>query len=194
MTPEAVKTIAPYLDAATVDFKGAADPEFYKKFSSVPSVEPIFEALKEMKRNNIHIEITNLIIPGIGDSKEKLRELASWIKTNLGQDTPFHILRFHPDYRMTDQSSTPTRTLEKAYEIVRKEVGLEYTYLGNTPGHRYENTYCPSCNELLIKRFSFEILKWNIDKNMRCPNCGNNIPIKGHLHTTNSESYPHGIS
>ena len=189
MTPEAVKTIAPYLDAATVDFKGAADPEFYKKFSSVPSVEPIFEALKEMKRNNIHIEITNLIIPKLGDSMEKLRELATWIRDNLGKDTPFHLLKFHPNFKMTSQPSTQRKILEEAYEMIHKEVGLNYPYLGNTPGHRYENTHCPNCNELLIKRFSFEILKWNLDKNMRCPACGHNIPIKGGLHPTGRVSY-----
>src|SRR3989304_5557150 len=63
MTPEAVKLVASYLDAATVDFKGGADPEFYKSYSSVPSIEPIFQALMEMKRNNIHIEVTNLVVP-----------------------------------------------------------------------------------------------------------------------------------
>jgi len=96
MTPEAVKTIAPYLDAATVDFKGGGDPEFYKTVSAVPNVEPIYESLKELRRNGVHIEITNLIVPKIGDSIERIREMATWIKDALGKDTPFHLLRFHP--------------------------------------------------------------------------------------------------
>jgi pyruvate formate lyase activating enzyme len=115
MTPQAVRKITPYLDAATVDFKGAADPEFYKKFSSVPSVQPIFNALKEMKHNQIHVEITNLIIPKIGDSLTKLEELANWIHDNMGKDTPFHLLRFHPNYKMTRQTATPRKTMEKAH-------------------------------------------------------------------------------
>jgi pyruvate formate lyase activating enzyme len=192
MTPEAVKTIAPVLDAATVDFKGAADPEFYKKFSAVPSVEPIFETLKNLKRSNVHIEITNLIVPKLGDSIERLKQLAAWVMDGLGADTPFHLLRFHPDYRMTGTAATSVQTLEEAYIAVRKEVGLNYVYIGNVPGHRFENTYCPNCNELLIKRFSFEIAKWNLTKDMRCPACGRDIPIKGTLHTSGA-GYPYAV-
>jgi len=191
MTPEAVRTIAPYLDAATVDFKGGGDPKFYKDFSSVPSVEPIYESLKEMKRNGIHIEITNLIVPKIGDSMEQIRQLAAWIRDNLGRDTPFHLLRFHPDYELTNIPSTPVSTMEEAYKTAKEE-GLNYVYLGNVPGHPYENTYCPNCNELLIKRFSFEIVKWNLTKDMRCPNCGQSIPIKGKLHPS-GYSYPYAL-
>jgi len=192
MTPEAVKTIAPYLDAATVDFKGAADPEFYKKFSSVPSVKPIFESLIEMKRNDIHIEITNLVVPKIGDSMNRLKELAIWVRDNLGEDTPFHVLRFHPNYKITGQTATSVAVLEEAYLVARKEVGLNYVYLGNVLGHRFENTYCPNCNELLIKRFGFDIVKWNLAKDMRCPACGHNIPIKGELHPT-GVAYPYAL-
>ena len=191
MTPETVKTIAPYLDAATVDFKGGADPEFYKTVSAVPSVTPIFEALKEMRRNNIHIEITNLVVPKIGDSLEKIRELAAWIKEGIGKDTPFHLLRFHPDYKMNGTSATPVETLEKAY-MAAKEAGLNYVYLGNVPGHPCESTYCPNCNEIVIKRYSFAITRWNLTKDMRCPVCGHDIPIKGKLHP-GGHSYPHAI-
>jgi len=191
MTPEAVKTIAPYLDAATVDFKGGGDPDFYKSFSSVPSVEPIFECLKEMKRQGIHIEITNLVVPKIGDSIDQIVKLATWIKETLGEDTPFHLLRFHPDYKLTDIPSTPIQTLEKAYAAA-KSVSLNFVYIGNVPGHPAENTYCPSCNELLIKRFSFEIVKWNLTKDMRCPVCGREIPIKGKLHPS-GYAYPYAL-
>jgi len=181
MTLEAVRTISPYLDAATVDFKGGGDSEFYKQFSSVPSVEPIFESLKEMKRCGIHIEITNLVVPRIGGSIEKIKELASWIRENLGEDTPFHLLRFHPDYRMDEIPSTDVKTLEEAYEASRKE-GLNYVYLGNIPGHGYENTYCPECQELLIRRYGFDVIKWNITEDTRCPKCGKRIAVKGKLH------------
>jgi pyruvate formate lyase activating enzyme len=191
MTPEAVETMAPYLDAATVDFKGGGDSDFYKDFSAVPSVEPIYECLKEMKKNDIHIEITNLVVPKTGDSIERIKELAAWIRDALGKDTPFHLLRFHPNYQLTTIPSTPIKTLEGAYAAV-KEVGLNYVYVGNVPGHPYENTYCPNCNELLIKRFSFEITKWNLTKDMRCPACGQEIPIEGKLHTS-GYSYPYAL-
>ncbi len=191
MTPEAVKKIAPYLDAATVDFKGGADPEFYKSVSAVPSVEPIFESLKELNRNGIHIEITNLIVPKIGDSIDKIKELATWIVEFLGKDTPFHLLRFHPDYKMTTMPATPIETLEKAY-MASKNAGLNYAYIGNAPGHPAENTYCPNCNELVIKRYSFEITKWNLTKDMRCPVCGQAIPIKGKLYPRGAQ-FPYAI-
>ncbi len=181
MTPEAVRTIAPHLDAATVDFKGGGDPDFYRKFSSVPSVEPIYESLKEMKRCGIHIEITNLVVPKIGDSMERIRQLATWIRENLGEDTPLHLLRFHPDYKLTEIPSTEPKILEEAYKVAR-EAGLNYVYLGNLPGHRYENTYCPDCNELLIRRYGFDVIRWNITGDMKCPNCGRSIPIKGKYH------------
>ncbi len=191
MTLEAVQTIAPVLDAATVDFKGGGDPEFYKKFSAVPSVEPIYESLREMKKHHIHIEVTNLVIPHIGDSIERIRELATWIRGNLGKDTPFHLLRFHPNYQVTDIPSTSLKTLEQACEA-SSEVGLNYVYMGNVPGHRYENTYCPNCRELLIKRFGFEIDKWRLTKDMRCPACGHNIAIKGQFNPSGF-SYPYTL-
>lgn len=191
MTPEAVQTIAPVLDAATVDFKGGGDPEFYKKFSVVPSVEPIYESLKEMKKHGIHVEVTNLVVPKMGDSLDRIRELAMWIRDNLGKDTPFHLLRFHPDYKLTEIPSTPVKTLEQACELAR-EVGLNYVYIGNVPGHRYENTYCPNCGELVIKRFSFEIVKWHLTKDMRCPACGAKIAIRGQFHPSGF-SYPHAL-
>jgi pyruvate formate lyase activating enzyme len=191
MTPEAVKTIAPYLDAATVDFKAGADPEFYKTFSAVPSVEPIFQALKEMRRNDIHIEITNLVVPKSGDSLEKVKQLATWIKDALGKDTPFHLLRFHPDYQLTTIPATSIESLERAY-VAAREAGLNYVYIGNVPGHPSENTYCPNCNEMVIKRYSFEITKWNLTKDMRCPVCGHAIPIEGKLHPSGS-SYPYAL-
>jgi len=191
LTPEAVKTIAPYLDAATVDFKGGADPEFYKTFSSVPSVEPIFESLAEMRRNDIHVEITNLVVPKTGDSIERIGELAGWVENALGKDTPFHLLRFHPDYKLTTIPSTPIETLEKAY-VAAKDAGLSFVYIGNVPGHPCENTYCPSCNEMVIKRYSFAVTRWNLTKDMRCPVCGHDIPIKGKLHPS-GHSYPYAL-
>jgi len=178
MTTEAVKTIAPYLDAATVDFKGGGDPEFYRKFSSVPDVRPIFDSLREMKANNIHVEITNLVVPRLGDSFDRIKELSAWITENLGGETPFHLLRFHPDYTCKDIPATPLSTLEKAREIAKSE-GMKYVYTGNMPGHEGENTYCPNCEELVISRYGFYVDSWKLKDDMKCPKCGERIPIRG---------------
>ena len=174
MTPEAVRMIAPYLDAATVDFKGSGDPKCYRDFSSVPDVKPIYDSLLEMKKQKIHIEITNLIIPKYGDDLEQFRKLVRWVRDNLGKDIPFHILRFFPTYKVLDLPETPLKILEKAYEIAKKE-GLEFVYLGNVPGEK-ENTYCPKCGELLIERFGLSATSINL-KGDRCPKCGTKIPI-----------------
>lgn len=181
MTREAVRTVLPYIDAVTVDFKAAGDPGFYKTVSAVSDVNPIFEALKEFKLTGIHIEITNLVIPKTGDSMYHVKCLAKWINDYLGPNTPFHLLRFHPDYKMSTLPVTPVEDMENAYLIAKGE-GLLFTYLGNLPGHVAENTYCPACSEPVIYRNSFEITQWNITDDMHCKFCGNHLPIKGKYH------------
>ena len=178
MTPEAVTAIAPFLDAATVDFKGAGDTDFYREFSSVPTVKPVYECLLEMKRHNIHVEITNLVVPKVGDSIERIRELSHWIRTNLGEDTPFHVLAFRPEYKVTDILPTSVKTIEQTCQSAREE-GLHYVYAGNVPGHKYENTYCPRCGLLLVQRLGFSILSWNVTREKECMKCGLNIPMRG---------------
>ena len=191
MTPEAVKTIAPYLDAITVDFKGGGDPDFYKSVMAVPNVDHIYESLKELKLSSVHIELTNLVVPKMGDSMGCIKKLATWIKDYLGPDTPFHLLRFHPDYKLTTLQATSIEEMERAY-LVAKHEGLNFVYLGNVPGHPSENTYCPSCDTAIIRRYSFEITQWNLTSDMRCPVCGQAIPIKGKLYQNNLR-YPYAL-
>jgi pyruvate formate lyase activating enzyme len=134
-----------------------------------------------MKKKGIHIEITNLVVPEIGDSEKCLQELASWIYMHLGAETPFHILRFYPSYELVDLPLTPLSTIENAVKIAQKE-GLRYVYSGNVQSHKGENTYCPTCHHLLVRRDSFNIVNWNLTKEMNCPKCGEKIPIKGVYH------------
>jgi len=176
-SPDAIKEISKYLDAATVDFKGSANPEFYKKFSLVPKVEPIFDALLAYKENKVYIEVTDLIIPKIGDNLEDVKKLCKWILENLGEETPFHILQFFPTYKLLDLPRTPVEILEKAYEIAKKE-GLKYVYLGNV-GHKLENTYCSNCGNLVIERTILGVTRFLLKKDLKCSKCGNKIPILG---------------
>ncbi len=178
MTPEALDELAPYLLAATVDFKASGDPAFYKKYMGVPDVEPIFQFLEEAKRKGVFIEITDLIVPEFGDNINQLRKLCRWIIENLGPETPFHIIKFFPCYQLSWHYSTPIETLEKMAKIAREE-GLKYVYVGNVPGHDYESTYCPECGYLLIKRAGFYIINANLSENMTCPKCGSKINIIG---------------
>ncbi len=178
ITPEALKELAPYMDAATVDFKGGVNKEFYKKYIGVPDPSPIFDTLLEMKKHGIFIEITNLVVPLVGDDEEDVKRLARWIVDNLGSETPFHLLRFYPHYKMIDFPPTETKTLEKL-AIVAKNEGLEYVYIGNVWGHPMENTYCPKCGYKLVERRGFYIVSWNLTEDNRCPRCGYRINIVG---------------
>ncbi len=175
MTDDAIKKISKYLDAATVNIKASADPEFYKKFMSVPNVEPIFDSMKRLKKQRIFMEITNLIIPQIGDSVERCRQLAERINANLGTDIPFHILQFFPNYQLKELPSTSIDALERCAREARQS-GLRYVYIGNVPGHPEANTYCYNCRSLLIERDGMQIRSINL-VNDRCSQCGQKINI-----------------
>lgn len=169
ISEEAVKKIAKYLDAATVNIVASADKEFYGKFMSIRDTTVIFDALKQMKKHRVFIEITNLIVPQIGDDIEKGIKLAEEV-SELGSETPFHILQFHP-FAITELPTTPLATLEK-FAVEARRVGLRYVYIGNA----YESTYCHNCKELLIQRKASIVKKINLVQD-RCPNCGFKINI-----------------
>jgi pyruvate formate lyase activating enzyme len=177
-SPDAIKEISKYLDAATVDLKGSANVNFYKKFSQVPKVEPIFNALSAYKRNKVYIEITNLIVPEVGDDIEDLRKLCKWIVKNMGPETPLHLLQFFPTFKVLNLPRTPVETMEKSYKVAKEE-GLRYVFLGNVHGHKYENTTCPKCGNILIERTIMGVIKNRLRKELRCPKCNEKIPIFG---------------
>jgi len=180
-TPETVKMMGEFLDCITVDFKGSAEPEFTRKFIGVPDPQPIFDTLLEIRdKTKIHVEITDLIVPKVGDSLEYAKKLSKFVYDEFGPEMPIHFLQFHPDYKMMDYESTPVKTLEKHYQVA-KDVGLQYVYLGNVPGHKWEHTYCSQCNNIVVKRFGFDIQEWHMDKDNKCKFCGNQIPIIGSL-------------
>ena len=175
MTEETVKKISKYLDAAVVDVKASLDSEFYKKFMSVPNVNPIYGTLKQLKKQRIFFEITNLIIPQIGDNVELCRKFAEYTSSSLGADVPLHLIQFHPNHKLMELPPTPVSTLERCAAEARK-MGLRYVYIGNVAGHDDENTYCHNCRELLIKRSGSSVEEINL-VNDRCPNCGFTIHI-----------------
>lgn len=173
--PEAIKLMAKFLDAINIDYKG--DDNFYKNVCNA-SLDPVQKSLKLYKKLGVWIEITNLIIPGYNDSKDIILEMVRWIKENLGKETPLHFSAYYPAYKM-HTPPTSIEILEKAAKIA--EDYLDYVYIGNVR-HEKENTYCPKCKELLIKRFGFFVEEINLDikgERISCPKCGNIIPIKG---------------
>jgi pyruvate formate lyase activating enzyme len=175
MTSEAIKKIGKYLDAVTVDLKASGNPEFYKNYMGVPDVQPIFNALRNFQKHRVFIEISNLIIPKMGDNPDDNHKLVEWIIDNLDSSIPYHILGFMPCYSMTDLPPTTLDVLEK-FASDAQDVGLRYPYIGNIWGSRFENTYCYNCGQPVIERTGIFVNKITLD-NDRCPNCGFKINL-----------------
>jgi pyruvate formate lyase activating enzyme len=168
---EPLRKLTPYLDAANIDLKGFSD-DFYKKLSDA-TLEPVLRTLKILKQEGVHLEITNLLLPGFNDDPEMITRMCVWIKENLGADTPLHFSRFFPMYQLLSLNPTPVESLERARKIAQ-EAGLKYVYIGNLPGHPAENTVCPKCGKLLIERKGYFVVQNNI-QNGQCKFCGEKI-------------------
>jgi Pyruvate-formate lyase-activating enzyme len=170
MTPEAIETIRPYLIAANVDLKSFRD-DFYKKQCGA-RLEPVLESLRKMKEMGIWVEITTLLIPSLNDTDKELEDIAGFI-AGLGKETPWHISRFHPQFKMLDTPATPVYSLHRAVEIGR-QAGLKYVYCGNVPGDEGESTYCFNCRNRLIERYGFQIMSTDLNGN-KCNRCGTEL-------------------
>lgn len=168
MTPKAIEMIQPYLDAANVDLK-AFKPESYKACCGA-RLEPVKETLKQMKAAGIWLEVTTLVIPRFNDDPAELSAIADFIAGELGPETPWHVSRFHPTYKMTDRGPTDIGTILKARNIGIK-AGLKYVYSGNIPGHGGEDTICPRCGQVVIGRLGYR-LTGNHIKQGACSQCG----------------------
>jgi pyruvate formate lyase activating enzyme len=168
MTAEALDMVAPYLDAANVDLKAFSD-KFYKTYCGA-RLAGVKETLVSMKSRGIFLEITTLVIPGLNDSPEELTNLASFIAASLGTDTPWHISRFHPTYKLMNRPSTSIPTLLTAHEIGIR-AGLKYVYTGNVPGEESEKTFCHACGKVLIDRWGFNVSNYAIIHGA-CKYCG----------------------
>ncbi len=167
LTPEALQTIAPYLDAANVDLKSFSE-NFYKRICKA-KLQPVLDTLTLMKKLGIWLEVTTLVIPTMNDTEQELQSIAEFV-VNLGDETPWHINAFYPAYKLKNLPPTPRRDLYRAQKVGQK-AGLRYVYIGNINDTRTETTYCHHCKKALIRRSGFQIIK-NFITNGRCPFCG----------------------
>ncbi len=172
MTEEALRAMQPYLDAANVDLKGFTE-EHYREVCGA-RLKPVLDTLKLMKELGIWIEVTTLIIPTVNDSVEELKQIAEFIMS-LGAETPWHVSRFHPTYKMINLPSTSVHSVIKARQI-GLEAGLRYVYTGNAPGDDGENTYCYNCGKVLIPRYGYQLGEIHI-KDSKCEYCGTKIDV-----------------
>jgi pyruvate formate lyase activating enzyme len=162
MTRSALDLVGPHLDVFRVDIKGFSQA-FYSKIAGIDDFQPILEnALRAKSRWDMHVEVVTNIIPGLNDSEADLGRLATWIASRLGKRTPWHVTRFMPYLELSDVACTPVATLERARQI-GFDVGLLYVYIGNVPGHPGENTYCPKCGRVVIGRYHFSIIAYNLE-------------------------------
>jgi pyruvate formate lyase activating enzyme len=174
MSEESAKLVIPYLDANNIDIKGFSE-EFYQKVCG-GRLQPVLDTAKLMKKSGVWVEITTLVIPTLNDDEKTFKGIAKWIYDNLGPETPWHVSQFCGaiSWKLQHIPDTPVETLEKAIEIGKK-VGLKYVYIGNIPGHKAENTYCPKCGELVISRVNYFIHRY--DKNGKCPKCESDLNL-----------------
>jgi pyruvate formate lyase activating enzyme len=159
------------LDAITVDLK-AFTADFYREVCSL-ELAPVLSTLRRIVQAGVHLEIVNLLIPGLNDEPRDIRNMCVWIAENLGVEVPLHFIRFFPSYKMQHLPATPVETLEAAGAIA-DEVGLHYVYLGNVPGHERNSTFCPKCKARIIHRAHFSVLANDIADG-KCRFCGHQI-------------------
>jgi len=170
MTPEALDTIGPYLDAWRVDVKGFTDA-VYQKLARIRHWQGILEVARRAKTKwNMHVEVVTNVITTVNDDDQQLEGIAGWIRDELGELTPWHVTRFYPHHNMMNLPPTPISTLEHAYDIGRK-AGLKFIYAGNVPGHQSESTICYSCGKPIIKRFGYQTEVVGLEGS-KCKFCG----------------------
>jgi pyruvate formate lyase activating enzyme len=168
MSKKCIDLAKDWLDAINIDLKAFSD-DYYGKLCKA-SLEPVLENIEYIAANtDIWLEITTLIVPGQNDSYDEIKKTAEFIAAKAGVDTPWHISRFYPNYKLTETLPTPRETLERAFEIA-KHAGLNFVYVGNMPGIGGEDTVCPKCGEILVQRKGYNVFKNKI-KNSRCSNC-----------------------
>ena len=177
MQEEALKEAWGKMDAVKIDLK--AFTESYYRDVVTGQLKPVLDSLVTLKKMGKWTEIVYLVVPGRNDGDEEFRNLAQWIKANLGADVPLHFTQFHPEYLLKNLPITPVPTLERAKAIAAAE-GLHYVYIGNVPGHPAQNTYCPQCRRMLVERVGFTASKVLIEKDS-CPFCKHPIPGVWHV-------------
>lgn len=172
-TPQVLDYLRPWTDCYKIDLKAMSDPS-YRSLGGV--VDNILDTVKMVHERGFWEEIVTLVIPGFNDSEDELRRAADFI-ASVSPDIPWHVTAFHQDYHMQENANTTAEQLLRACEIGR-EAGLRYIYAGNLPGRvgRWENTYCPDCDALLVARYGYLIRQMNVTPNGQCPSCAATIP------------------
>ncbi len=168
-----LRELCKLFDCIRIDLKGFSE-DFYRTVVG-GSLKPVLRAIELVHQSGTFMELVVLVVPTMNDSQSEIKRMCQWVVKNLGQDVPIHFLRFYPSYRLRNLPPTPIKTLELCRDIAM-EAGVRFAYIGNVPGHDGENTYCPRCNRLLVKRVGYiGIAENNLNKG-KCKFCGESIP------------------
>jgi pyruvate formate lyase activating enzyme len=172
-TPQVLEYLHPWIDLYKVDLK-SFDDRHYRQLGG--RLQPILDTIKTLHQMGIWLEIVTLLIPGFNDGDDELRRLTAFL-AGVSPDIPWHVTAFHQDYKMTSPDDTRAADLLRAAAIGR-QAGLRYIYCGNLPGQveDFENTYCPGCGELLIRRRGYWIEDYKLTSEGACPACHAAIP------------------
>lgn len=172
INPAPLAELCSLVDAIKIDLKGFT-PQFYRNVCG-STLEPVLDACKQVARSGTHLELVNLVVPALNDDTADIRKMCVWIRDSLGDTVPVHFTRFTPNYKLQNSPPTPVKTLETAAALARAQ-GLKFVYVGNVPGHRLENTYCPKCGKLLVNRRGYTVSENNLQDG-RCRFCKTSIP------------------
>lgn len=172
-TPEVLEYLRPWIDLYKIDLK-SFDDRHYRQLGG--RIQPILDTIRRTHELDFWVEIVTLLIPGFNDSDEELKRLAEFL-ASVSLDIPWHVTAFHKDYKMTDPADTTPEMLSRAAAI-GSTAGLRFVYAGNMPGRvgELEDTHCPACGKMLIKRYGYHISKYLITAEGRCPSCNTSIP------------------
>ena len=171
INPDPIRRLSQYLDAARIDLKSYSD-EIYEMLNA-GTLQPVLDTLKILKEEGVWLEIINLVIPTWTDDFDMIKKMCGWLVDNDMESVPLHFSRFQPMHKLTTLPPTPVSSLEKARQTAFEE-GIKYAYIGNVPGHEGENTYCPNCKKMIIKRQGFTILEHNV-VDSKCRFCQESI-------------------
>jgi pyruvate formate lyase activating enzyme len=169
---EPLLALCKVLDGANVNLKSLSDA-IYRKLNG-GRLDPVLNTFKTMHEHGVHFEMTNLVVPGYTDDTEMVKQMCQWILTHLGPNYPLHFLRFFPKYKLDRLPPTPLSTLIRFRKLAMGE-GVRYVYVGNVSFPEGNNTYCHSCNKLLVERIGYFIPSYHMDEN-RCKYCKTVIP------------------
>ncbi len=177
LSEAALDAMGPYLDAYRVDLKGFGELP-YRKLARATRPEGILRVAERARhRWGMHVEVVTNVVPTVNDSPQQLRAMAGWIAESLGQETPWHVTRFFPHADMAHLPPTPLETLASAREI-GLQAGLSFVYLGNLPGGDGENSYCPGCGRLAVRRSGFRSEMVAVGSGGKCRHCGTDLNIR----------------